>query len=597
MLIFDNDFTRLREIYNNVLVFFEVLNSDGIAICWAFLKLFSTGFANVEDKFQLQIFKHQKINRNSIFPKLMRQRNQNELTIFDQWRMERKALPLAILNVSVKIFNQKPKTENPTESFEAKEHENLLETVKQKWQKLPGQACKVPNNVLLKIPLAVKGSMNVKFSSDGNLIAYTEVTRERTILRIKKFPELQEAFTFLEHSDLIHDIDWLRRKTTAIESHQWMVTASSDFTAIVWKLDDSAHSYFILPHPTFVFAAKFLSNEDSTKLQVVTAGRDCIIRIWQNRKKSEGFELLQELKHPDTTKTSYITQIATRNAEAFYTASSYGDVIEWTLQRSKEYQLNRHFKLEGIHGNIVTCMDLHPRGSKLFLRVQDFNDSETSATIFVIGVSTGCVTQRHQQLSVEHESAGKLRLTSCGTRLFATNGSVVRFYSLVNGTLVSSPDDFLSFKIPASEKISAIDYHPRDFYLACAVYGRNGGIILCNYQTDTDEANLFEKLKVETSLMQAAQAIKLAGSHFTDLIRKLDEVFLTPIESDGSRALEMISNHDENTFTIDSKRSRTYTVSQGPATYTIQRSQNNTYEVQRKDQSDDDETTISESLN
>lgn len=56
------------------------------------------------------------------------------------------------------------------------------------------------------------------------------------------------------------------------------------------------------------------------------------------------------------------------------------------------------------------------------------------------------------------------------------------------------------------------------------------------------------------------------------------------------------NNFDDNTFTLDTKRSGTYTISQGPATFTVKKDQNNTYEVQRN-VSDDDETTISESFN
>jgi hypothetical protein len=80
-----------------------------------------------------------------------------------------------------------------------------------------------------------------------------------------------------------------------------------------------------------------------------------------------------------------------------------------------------------------------------------------------------------------------------------------------------------------------------------------------------------------------------------NIIRRLDEVFLSQAEAIRQ------NNFDENTFTInnnnsDSKRSRTYTVSQGPATFTIQKGENNTYEIQRNENSDDD-TTISESFN
>lgn len=593
MLVIDQDFSRLKEIYNNILVFFEVINAEGVVIFWAFLKLFSPQFANIDDKFQLQFFEYQKTNRN--FLSRFTSRNPTELNIYEQWRVAERKKYLGTLSVTVKILNQKQEKEKENLE-EVKELRLSTDSITRKWQKLPGQACKIPNKLFNKLQFHEKGSMNVKFSQDGTLLALTEITKDGSVLHIQKFPEMVEVFTMLEHSELIHDIDWLRQKQT-LDGHQWMVTGSSDFTAIVWRIEQSCYTYNILPHPSFVYASKFLQHEDSSRIQVVTAGRDCIVRIWQTRKKMEGFELAQEMKHPNSNKSSYITAIATRNADTFYTSNSNGDIIEFTLQVNKEYHLNRHFKLDEITGKIITSLELHPRGNKIFFRVQDFSNSDVTGTIFVLGVPTGFITQRHQQPPVKSESQGRLKVTSCGTHLFASNGSTVRYYSLSNGNVTSSVKNFLNIKIPAGEKISSMDYHPKDFYFACSVYGRNGSVIVCNYEADSDEKDLFDKLKVESGdIARKSQIFKAtANSHFTDIIRKLDEVFLAPIDSDLSRRLETTSRNDDNTFSVESKRSRTYTVSQGPATYTIQKNQN-TYEIQRKDDSDDD-TTISESLN
>lgn len=578
-------------------MFFEVINSDGITICWAFLKLLSPQFSNIDDKFQLQFYEYQKITKKVFFSSFRKNKSASDDGIFEQWRSTERKKFCGVLNVSVKIFVQKQETETDKECApEEKKIQN--ESINRKWQKLPGQACKIPNKTFTKISFHEKGSMNVKFSQDGNFLAFTEVTRHGSILHVQKFPELHEIFTMHEHSDLIHDIDWLKQRQVT-DCCRWMLTASSDFTAILWKIEESCYTYNILPHPSFVFASKFLQSEDSSKIQVVTAGRDCIVRIWQTRKKLEGFELFQAMQHPNANKSSYITAIATRNAETFYTSNSQGDVVEWTLKVNKEYHLNRQFKLDEIAGKIVTSLELHPRGNKIFLRVQDFSDTDLSGTIFVLGVPTGLITQRYQQPAVHNESQGKLKVTTCGTHLFSSNGSIIRFFSLQNGCLTSiTAKNFLNIKITSWGKIASMDYHPKDFYFACAVYGHNGGIVVCSYESETEEKDLFEKLKLEPNeIIQKSQIIKATATHFSDIIRKLDEVFLAPIDSDLSKRQEIVSKQDDNSFTVESKRSRTYTVSQGPATYTVQKNQNNTYEIPRKDDSDDDDTTISESLN
>lgn len=592
MMVIEQDLKRLKEIHNNIVTFFEIISSDETTLFWAFSKLFKQTASDF-NKFQLQLFENQKAHQSFFFASFLRSKNQCDLNIYEQWRtMKRRKFP-GMLNVTIKLLNHKLEAEPPKEIAVVPKQPSI-ESTNRRWQKLPGQACKIPNKVLSKISCREKGAMNVKFSQDGNFIAFTEVTREGCILHIQKFPEMHEVFAMLEHSDLIHDIDWLRHKQTD-EGHHWMLSGSSDFTAIVWKLEASSYTYNILPHPSFVYASKFLQSDDASKLQVVTAGRDCVVRIWQSRKKQEGFELVQEMKHPNLSKSSYITAIATRNAETFYTSSSQGDVIEWTFHvANKEYHLNRHFKLHELSGRIVTSLELHPRGNKLFLRAQDFLNNDVTSTIFILGVPTGLITQRFQQPSVKNEYQGKLKITTCGTHLFASNGTAIRFYSLQNGNLTSITKNILNVKIPSGEKISSMDYHPKDFYFAFSIYGRNGGVVVCTNESESVEKDLFDRLKIESSFaqQQKPQVTRSTVTQFSDIIRKLDEVFLAPIEAEASKT---VSRHDDNSFSINSKRSRTYTVSQGPATYTIQRSQNNTYEVQRKDESDDD-TTITESF-
>lgn len=107
MLVIEQDLKRLREIYNNVLVFFEVINSDADVIFWAFLKLFSTNFVNVDDKFQLQFFEHQKVSPNMFMSTLRHSKSQSDLSIFEQWRLPKRKKFLGTLNISLKCLNPK----------------------------------------------------------------------------------------------------------------------------------------------------------------------------------------------------------------------------------------------------------------------------------------------------------------------------------------------------------------------------------------------------------------------------------------------------------------------------------------------------------
>jgi len=593
MLIINQDLNRLKEIYSNVLVFFELINSAETAVCWAFMKLFTSACTNT-GSFQLQLFQYHQRSSRYFLPFFRRDETKLDWTIYQQWQLQRRKFS-GILNVNIKAMKHH-KVELLQEEPKAVATKLLALPVNSKWRKLPGQACKVPEKVTQKLQFREKGSMLVKFSPDGHFLVFTEVTtRHGHILHINKFPEMAKVFMMTEHSDLIHDIDFLRQKTGS-EGHLRMVTASSDFTAIVWYLKASEYTFTILPHPSFVYASKFLQTDDAEKARVVTAGRDSIVRIWRAKAKQEVFELAQELKPQKRNKNDYITSITTRNAETFYTSNSVGDVIEWTLQKNGDYHLNRHFTLSEIHGRIVTNMDLHPRGNKIYLHARDYQND--SGMIFVVGIPTGLITQRFQQQRSDVQS--QLKVSPCGTFLFSSHYGIIKCHQLVNGNLSTSigNDEEINLRINDRNFISSMDYHPKDFYLACAVYGaESGGIFISSVDADNEMVDKMEKWKIGSlDAIERIHEQTLKASNFTDIIRRLDEVFLMPADQKLSLPLKEPVEVDDNTFTVESKRSKTFTVSQqGPATYTIPKN-NNTYEIQRNEESED-ETTISESLN
>jgi jouberin len=255
MITANFDLKRLRELYNNVLLFFEMINAENIQICWAFLKLFSQSYVNADSKFKLQFFEYHNDSLSCFGSIFKRKSDKNELTIFEQWQLSRKKIPCT-LNIFVKDMNQGVNEEVKNDEIKK---EILSNESLQHWRKIPGQPCKIPNKIFHKIQLHDKGSMMVKFSHDGSFLSFTEVSRDGFFLHVYKFPEMTKTFTMLEHSNFIHDIDWLKQKNYAT---QRVVTASSDFTAIVWKLEADCYTYTILPHPGFVYASKFLYRED-----------------------------------------------------------------------------------------------------------------------------------------------------------------------------------------------------------------------------------------------------------------------------------------------------------------------------------------------
>lgn len=609
MITATHDIKHLREIYNNVLIFFEMINDEDVAICWAFLKLFSPESLNFNNKFRLQFWEYQTVSK-SCFALMFKRKNlksSDEISIFEQWQMERKMFP-SVLNIFVK--NLTGKDDANAKNYKIPKIVNVSsENIQRHWRKIPGQACKIPNKMFSKILLPDKGSMVVKFSHDGNFLAYSEISKNGHCLNVYRFPEMTCVFTLLEHSEIIHDIDWLKQKTY---TKQRIVTASADFTAIVWQFEGSAYTYTILPHPAFVYASKFLQNDSnssmeyisSNNLAIVTGGRDNIVRIWKNSNGSEIFDLAQELKHPQKNQFTFITSIVTRNAETFYTSTSTGEIAEWTLQNSGDYHLNRNFSLNESHVRMINCMEINPRGNKICFRVQSLSNFDVANMIYVLGIPTGSITQKYQQINVQRvNNQGNLKITPCGSQLLISNGSIIRHYQLINGNLATNEDEmnFVNVKFALGEKgyITSMDYHPKDFYLACATYGGiHSSIVVCSYESN--EIDPIEQMKIgsQERILQKSLELQQVGA-FSNIIRRLDEVFLAPATNINSIKLDenpvgARNNVEDNTITIDSKRSGTYTVSKGPATFTIQKG---TYEIQKNDDTDEDDTTISESFN
>lgn len=629
----NEDIKNMKEMYNNVLVFFELINEDNIKLCFAFLKLFSTkhNFTNIDHKFQLQLFAYQKFNKRLLKGKFKKDDEKVEFTIFEQWQLSKIKFK-SYLNITVKSMHKNE--EKVPDSEEKKEELQLImnESLNKQWRKLPGQACKIPNQLLHKIMLQEKGSLNIKFSYDGNFLAYTEILRTgAVVLHIKKFPEMTDVFTLREHTDLIHDIDWLKKTPSSNELYPiFLLTSSSDHTVIVWKLEANDYTYSILPHPNFIYASKFLYNDDSERIYVVTGGRDAVLRIWRSRKKRQSFELCQELGADDVegSKGYYITGISAANNEFFYSSNSVGGLTEWKYHNRK-YSVTRKFLLKELVNKTITCIDLHPRGNKLYLKLFDFLEEANISVIYVFSIPSGLIIQKYcNPNSINITNVGllqsKLRMSPCGTHIFASNlqnRSLISCFKLVNGNINTNQDEenFLNVKFHMGEKnfISSIDYHPKDFYLAFSVYGKNGGIGVFGFEMDINFKEKVDQLQHLLPKVAHFGEIK----QFSDIIRRLDEVFLIPNENvifkpEPAKRTVKVENEIDETYTVNSKRSQTYTVSNEdiepvkPSTniQTQESLDNKTYSIKKDDNTFDvpqnlaqnnnsDDTTISQSLN
>lgn len=163
-----------------------MINESNVNLCWAFLKIFSPHFMNVDKKLKLQFYEYQKPKKVLKF-KGKTLSEKKELSIYEQWQHKARKKFDSYLNVTVKSLEVKKK-EEIQEKLENQEASKAVENLAifSNWRKLPGQACKIPNKLLHKNIFHEKGSMIVKFSHDGNYLAYTEVQKNNFVLRVMK---------------------------------------------------------------------------------------------------------------------------------------------------------------------------------------------------------------------------------------------------------------------------------------------------------------------------------------------------------------------------------------------------------------------------
>lgn len=147
------------------------------------------------------------------------------------------------------------------------------------WNRLEGAPCKIPKNLWHQFSAGNnKCSYAIKFSWDGRKVAcgasvFTAYrsNEKRSSIFIYEIPSgrfMKRVNGF--HSGAIYEIDWS-------PNDKYLVSASSDCTAHVWNNVKEYQSSILLPHPCFVYTARFHVTRSGI---VFTGSYDGLIRIW-----------------------------------------------------------------------------------------------------------------------------------------------------------------------------------------------------------------------------------------------------------------------------------------------------------------------------
>nr|XP_010299598.1 PREDICTED: jouberin [Balearica regulorum gibbericeps] len=496
-----------------VILFFEILdflsmdevraNSDvqiqecGFRkICWAFLKLVgANGVQNIDGKLRLQLY----------YPPPRTRSHSNVVEVYDWWeKCPRNRYPSTLYvtvrgiklpdHVAPSFRSMIAVKKNSTTLCELqregskKSCEPLPEEKKEpcKWTRLPGQVCRIPNKHLFSLRSGDMGCFCIRFSHDGKMLAAACAGRNGYPIVLYEIPSGEFLREFYGHLNIVYDLCWSK-------DNQYLLTASSDGTVRMWKIEmQAASAVRVFPHPSFVYTAKYHPIADSL---VATGCYDSVIRIWNANVKEINGQLLQEL---DGHKSFINTLCFDAEGLHMFSGDSSGLIIVWdtSVKGSSQHlfqhwRINKEIKENDIKGTPINHLEVHPNGRRLLIHAKDSTLRIMDLRILATKKYIGATNYREKIHST---------LTPCGTFLFSgSEDGKAYVWNPETGDQVAIYSE-LSFTYPLRD----VAFHPHEHMVSFCAFGQNQPILvyIYDYKVAQQEAELVKDLS--SSLTTAA---------------------------------------------------------------------------------------------
>ncbi|XP_060139249.1 jouberin isoform X2 [Globicephala melas] len=509
-IIFNENFPYLLRDFDEspkVILFFEILdflsmeeikNSSEIRnqecgfrkIAWAFLKLLgANGNVNINSKLRLQLY----------YPPTKPRSQSNVVEVFEWWlKCPRNRYP-STLYVTVRglkvpecikpsyrsmmaLQEEKGKPLYCEQHHEARsvDTEPGLEDSKEvvKWKRLPGQACRIPNKHLFSLNAGERGCFCLAFSHNGRILAAACASRDGYPIILYEIPSGRFMRELCGHLNIIYDLCWSK-------DDRYILTASSDGTARIWKNEiNNTNTFRVLPHPSFVYTAKF---HPAVKELVVTGCYDSVIRIWKVDMREDPAILIRQF---DAHKSFINSLCFDIEGHHMYSGDCTGVIVVWStyvkvndVQHSvRHWSVNKEIKESEFKGIPISYLEVHPNGKRLLIHTKDSTLRIMDLRILAARKFVGAANYREKIHST---------LTPCGTFLFAgSEDGIVYVWNPETGEQVAMYSD-LPFKSP----IRDIAYHPLENMVAFCAFGQNEPILLYIYDFHVaqQEAEMFKR--------------------------------------------------------------------------------------------------------
>ncbi|XP_050643881.1 jouberin isoform X8 [Macaca thibetana thibetana] len=430
------DFLSMDEIKNNS----EVQNQEcGFRkIAWAFLKLLgANGNANINSKLRLQLY----------YPPTKARSQLNVVEVFEWW-------------------SKCPRNRYPS---------TLYVTVR--GLKVPDCACRIPNKHLFSLNAGERGCFCLDFSHNGRILAAACASRDGYPIILYEIPSGRFMRELCGHLNIIYDLSWSK-------DDRYILTSSSDGTARIWKNEiNNTNTFKVLPHPSFVYTAKF---HPAVRELVVTGCYDSMIRIWKVEMREDSAMLVRQF---DVHKSFINSLCFDTEGHHMYSGDCTGVIVVWNtyvkvndLEHSvRHWTINKEIKETEFKGIPISYLEVHPNGKRLLIHTKDSTLRIMDLRILVARKFVGAANYREKIHST---------LTPCGTFLFAgSEDGIVYVWNPETGEQVAMYSD-LPFKSPVRD----ISYHPFENMVAFCAFGQNEPILLYIYDFHVaqQEAEMFK---------------------------------------------------------------------------------------------------------
>uniref|UniRef100_A0A4W3J8A4 Jouberin n=1 Tax=Callorhinchus milii TaxID=7868 RepID=A0A4W3J8A4_CALMI len=343
-----------------------------------------------------------------------------------------------------------------------------------KWNKLPGQVCRIPNKFELSLRGGQIGCFCIIFSHNGRSLAAACANRDGYPIVVYEISSGQVLGEFNGHLSIVYSLCWSNDDNT-------LLSASSDGTVRVWD-KESYHNPAkkVLPHPSFIYTAKY---HPLAQYLVVTGGYDFVIRVWNINTKDAHGQLLQEF---NGHKSFINTLCFDAEGQHMFSGDNLGLIIVWNTSVKEDteenllqqWSIDKEIKENELKGVSVNHLEVHPNGRRLLIHAKDSTLRVMDLRVLATKKYTGA-TNYHEQICST--------FTPCGTFLFAgSEDGICYVWNSETGDQVAMYTE-LNYASPVRD----VAFHPHENMVAFCAFGPSQPILIFLY----DQKGVFNPIR------------------------------------------------------------------------------------------------------